>query len=79
MKIFSEKASGKNADRPALRNALNHLRDGDVFVVWKLDCLGRSVKNLMGFVEQRQEQVVQFCSLTDVIDATTPAGRFFSM
>ena len=76
-KIFSEKASGKNADRPALLDALNHLQDGDIFVVWKLDRLGRSVKDLVGFVEQLKEQGVQFCSLTDGIDTTTPAGRFF--
>jgi DNA invertase Pin-like site-specific DNA recombinase len=76
-KIFSEKVSGSKSDRPELQDALNYLQPGDVFVVWKLDRLGRTVKNLVGFVEQLKEEGVQFCSLTDGIDTTTTAGRFF--
>lgn len=46
-------------------------------MVWKLDRLGRSVKDLVQFVEELEKQGVQFRSLTDGIDTTTPAGRFF--
>lgn len=45
-KIFSDTASGAKADRPGLAEALSHLRDGDILVVWKLDPLGRSLKQL---------------------------------
>jgi DNA invertase Pin-like site-specific DNA recombinase len=53
------------------------LRDGDTLVVWKLDRLGRSVKNLVDLVGQLQKQGIQFKSLTDAIDTSTPSGRFF--
>jgi DNA invertase Pin-like site-specific DNA recombinase len=53
------------------------LREGDTLVVWKLDRLGRSVKNLVDLVGTLQEQGVQFKSLTDAIDTDTPSGRFF--
>ncbi len=57
--------------------ALEHLRDGDTLVVWKLDRLGRTVKNLIDFTEQLHRDGVGFRSLTDQIDTTTPAGGFF--
>lgn len=76
-KIFEDKASGAQADRPGLAKAMEMLRDGDTFVVWKLDRLGRSVKQLIGWVSDLQAQGVQFRSLTDVIDTGTPSGRFF--
>jgi DNA invertase Pin-like site-specific DNA recombinase len=53
------------------------LRDGDTLVVWKLDRLGRSVKNLVDLVVELHKQGVQFKSLTDSIDTGTPSGRFF--
>lgn len=52
------------------------LRDGDTLVVWKLDHLGRSVKNLVGLVAELHKQGIQFKSLTDAIDTGTPSGRF---
>jgi DNA invertase Pin-like site-specific DNA recombinase len=54
------------------------LREGDTLVVWKLDRLGRSVKNLVDLVVELHKQGVQFKSLTDSIDTGTPSGRFFS-
>lgn len=76
-RIFSEAVSGVRAERIGLRDALSHSRKGDVFVVWKLDRLGRTVGQLVEFVRNLREQGVEFRSLTDGIDTTTPAGRFF--
>lgn len=76
-RVFTDKASAVKGDRPGLADALSHLRSADVLVVWKLDRLGRTVKGLVEFVAGLQEQGVQFRSLTDGIDTTTPAGRFF--
>jgi DNA invertase Pin-like site-specific DNA recombinase len=76
-KLFDDKASGSRAERPGLSKALETLRTGDTLVVWKLDRLGRSVKNLVGLVAALQEQDIQFKSVTDAIDTATPSGRFF--
>jgi DNA invertase Pin-like site-specific DNA recombinase len=76
-RIFTDKASATKADRPGLTDALSHLRGGDVPVIWKLDRLGRTVKGPVDFVADLQGRGVQFRSLTDGIDTTTPAGRFF--
>ena len=75
--IFSDKLSGKKTQRSGLAETLSHLRKGDVLVIWKLDRLGRSVKGLIELVENLADRGVQFRSLTDDIDTTTPAGRFF--
>jgi len=76
-RFFEDKMSGSQAERPGLNKALEMLREGDTLVVWKLDRLGRSVKNLVALVGQLHQQGVQFKSLTDVIDTGTPSGRFF--
>ena len=76
-KVFDDKISGSRAERPGLTKALELLREGDTLVVWKLDRLGRSVKNLVDLVSELHRQGVQFKSLTDAIDTGTPSGRFF--
>ena len=76
-RIFTEKASAVHSPRLGLNGARSHLRPGDVLVVWKLDRLGRSVKGLVDLVGALAEAGVQFQSLTDGIDTTTPHGRFF--
>lgn len=76
-KIFDDKISGSRAERPGLAKALEMLREDDTLVVWKLDRLGRSVKNLVNLVGELHKQGVQFKSLTDAIDTGTPSGRFF--
>jgi DNA invertase Pin-like site-specific DNA recombinase len=76
-KIFHEKTSGSRAERPEFSKAREALRDGDTLVVWKLDRLGRSVKNLVDLVGELHKQGIQFKSLTDAIDTGTPSGRFF--
>jgi DNA invertase Pin-like site-specific DNA recombinase len=75
--IFEEKMSGTRAERPGLAKALDVLREGDTLVVWKLDRLGRSVKQLVNLVGELHKQNIQFKSLTDAIDTGTPSGRFF--
>jgi DNA invertase Pin-like site-specific DNA recombinase len=76
-RIFTDKVSTTKADHPGLADAVSHLRRGDVLVIWKLDRLGRTVKGLVDFVADLHQRRVQFRSLTDGIDTTTPTGRFF--
>ena len=76
-KVFEDKISGTKAERPGLSLCLEMLREGDTLVVWKLDRLGRSVKQLVNLVGELQEQGIHFKSLTDSIDTSTAAGRFF--
>jgi len=76
-KIFHEKTSGSRAERPEFSKALEVLREGDTLVVWKLDRLGRSVKNLVDLVGELHKHGIQFKSLTDAIDTGIPSGRFF--
>ncbi|EAA4186793.1 recombinase family protein [Salmonella enterica subsp. enterica] len=75
--IFDDKMSGTKANRPGLKRALKALKTGDTLVVWKLDRLGRSVKNLVGLISELHERKIHFQSLTDSIDTSTPMGRFF--
>lgn len=74
-RIFHEKASGGRWDRPELRKLLDHLRSGDVLVVWKLDRLSRSLRDVLALMEQVQDAKAGFRSLTEAVDTTTPAGR----
>jgi len=74
-KIFVEKASGADRDRPVLAKALAYVREGDVFCVWKLDRAGRSVSHLIEIVEDLKARKVGFKSLNDAIDTTTAAGN----
>ena len=76
-RIFEDKISGSRAERPGLAKALDMMREGDTLVVWKLDRLGRSVKQLVDLVGALHKLGVQFKSLTDAIDTGTPSGRFF--
>jgi DNA invertase Pin-like site-specific DNA recombinase len=76
-RIFTDKVSTTKADHPGLADAVSHLRHADVLVIWKLDRLGRTVKGLVDFVADLHGRKIQFRSLTDGIDTTTPAGRFF--
>lgn len=74
-KIFQEAASGGRWDRPELHKALDQLRPGDVFIVWKLDRLSRSLKDLLHIMELIEAAEAGFRSVTEAIDTTTPAGR----
>ncbi len=74
-KIFTERASGALRDRPQLKAALEFMRPGDTLVVWKLDRLARSLKQLLETVENLKAQEKGFRSLTENIDTTTPTGE----
>ncbi|EHZ4798418.1 recombinase family protein [Escherichia coli] len=75
--IFEDKISGTKSARPGLKKLLRTLSEGDTLVVWKLDMLGRSMKHLITLIEELREKGVNFRSLTDSIDTSTPMGRFF--
>src|ERR1022692_3483717 len=74
-RIYKEKASGGRWDRPELHRLLDQLRKGDVVVVWKLDRLSRSLRDVLTLMERIGEAGAGFRSLTEAIDTTTPAGR----
>ena len=74
-RIFEESASGGRWDRPELHRALDQLRESDVLVVWKLDRLSRSLKDMLKILEKINDVNAGFRSLTEHIDTTTPAGR----
>lgn len=76
-KIFTDRISGSKKERPGLNEAISHLRKGDTLVIWKLDRLGRSLKNMIDLTSNLDEMGVHFQSITDGIDTNTPAGRFF--
>lgn len=73
--IHVEKVSGAAANRPTLEWALDCLREGDTFVVWKLDRMARSLTDLLNKMEQLRRSGASFRSLTESIDTTTPGGR----
>ena len=74
-RIFEEAASGGRWDRPELHRLLDQLREGDVVVVWKLDRLSRSLKDVLHIMERIAAAGAGFRSLTESVDTTTPAGR----
>ena len=74
-RVFVEKASGAQRDRPELQAALGYMREGDTLVVWRLDRLARSLKQLIETVEATEARGIGFRSLTEAIDTTTNGGR----
>lgn len=76
-KFFTDHVSGASKLKVGLDEALAYVRTGDTLVVWKLDRLGRTVKGLVDLVQTLQDKGIQFRSLTDGIDTSTTAGRFF--
>src|SRR5262249_61537554 len=74
-RIYREKASGGRWDRPELHRLLDQLRKRDVLVVWKLDRLSRSLRDVLTIMERLGEAEAGFRRLTQAIDTTTPAGR----
>lgn len=73
--IVTDYASGAKQDRPGLTQLLSDLQSGDVLTVWKLDRLGRSLSHLVQVVEELGRRGIEFRSLTENLDTTTPSGR----
>lgn len=74
-RIYEEHTSTRDEKREALTGALDYCREGDVLVVWKLDRLARSLKDLIRQVEELEERGVGLMSLTESLDTTTPGGK----
>lgn len=74
-KIFVDKISGTTSNRPELSKLREILREGDTLVVWRLDRLGRSLKDLIQWITELETQGVAFKSLHENIDTSTPSGK----
>ena len=74
-KYFSDKITGSKFERKGLEVLLAFVRSGDTVVVWKLDRLGRSLKDLIETLNLLKDRGVDFISLTEKIDTTTPGGK----
>lgn len=74
-KLFVDEASGAAAARPGLQQAMEQLREGDVLVVWRLDRLGRSLRNLLDLVAQLEAKKVGFRSLQESMDTSSSGGK----
>jgi len=75
-KYFIEKVSGKNTNRPQLKNMLEYMREGDTIFIESISRLARSTKDLLHLVQQMQDKSIDLVSLKESIDTTTPQGRF---
>ena len=75
-KIFIDKATGSNTDRKALKEMLSFVREGDTVIVSDISRIARNVKDLLTIVDKLTERGVEFRSLKENIDTTTPAGKF---
>jgi len=74
-KWFVDKMTGSKAERKGLNEALAYLRPGDTLVVWKLDRAGRSLPHLIELLKDLQGRGIDFLSITEKIDTTTPGGK----
>lgn len=75
-KIFIDKLSGKDTNRPQLNAMLDFIREGDILIVESFSRLARSTKDLLKIVDKLTEKGVQFVSQKESIDTSTPQGRF---
>ncbi len=74
-KLFVDEVSGTVAKREGLEKAKEILREGDVLIVWRLDRLGRSIRDLIDWVTQLEDAGIGFKSLQESIDTTTSSGK----
>jgi len=75
-KVFLDKMSGKNTDRPQLKEMLAFVRSGDTVMCESISRISRNTKDLLGIVETLTAKGVEFISIKENIDTTTPQGRF---
>lgn len=74
--IYKEKVTGRKQDRQQLTELLGKIRTGDTLVIWKLDRLGRTVKQLLAIVEDFDRRGINFVSIKEDFDTSTPVGKF---
>ena len=74
-KIFKDELSGATTKRPSLLRCIKTLQDGDTLIVWKLDRLARSLRDLVSMIEDFEKRGIHFRSLTEEINTTTPGGK----
>lgn len=74
-RIYTDKITGAKMNRPGLNQIKEVIRPGDTLVVWRLDRLGRSLKELIEIVTWLEDQNIGLISLTESIDTTTPTGK----
>src|SRR5258708_20586819 len=75
IKWFVDKISGSKVERKGLNEAVAYVRTGDTLVVWKLDRAGRSLSHLIELLKDLQTREIEFLSLTEQIDTSTPGGK----
>lgn len=75
-KVFIDKKSGKNTDREALKDMLNFVREGDTVITESISRIARSTKDLLNIIDTLTQKQVEFVSLKECIDTTTPQGKF---
>lgn len=75
-KMFIDKASGKNTDRAAFKEMMSFVRSGDMVIVESISRIARNTRDLLSIVSELTEKGVEFISLKENIDTTTPQGRF---
>lgn len=75
-KLFIDKASGKNTDRKEFKAMMASVRDGDMVIVESISRIARNTRDLLSIVSELTEKGVEFVSLKESIDTTTPQGRF---
>src|ERR1700733_6689935 len=73
--VFKDEVTGAHVKRPALTRCLKTLKAGDTLIVWKLDRLGRSLRDLIHMLDGFKQEGIKFRSLTEAIDTETPTGR----
>ena len=76
-RTFTDKQTGTNTDRPALTEMLSYARKGDTVIVESYSRLSRSTKDLLNLVDQFQKDGIEFISIKENIDTTTPTGKLF--
>lgn len=75
-RIYEDKKSGKNLDRPGWKRCRRDLRAGDTLVIWKLDRLGRSALDLINLLDEFRREGIDFVCTTQGFDTRTPIGNF---
>lgn len=75
-KLFTDKASGKNTNRPEFRKMMDYVREGDVLYIESISRLSRSIRDLLRTVDELEGKGVKFVSSKENIDTSTPQGRF---